>query len=186
MAYISLNAKIATELLGITFDPGETAGGLPIPKSLRLPSFAEIPFALGTTAGKADLMGIAQGTLTPTTPGTTDIALVDLKAINDLNNVPQALVKAVAILVLNFSTTGQLLVGGAATNALVSPFNGSATAKRSIPAGWTDGTRIYPGGDLIWGGSVAAMAVDAGAKILKLDGGANTVPYLVAVLGRTA
>lgn len=182
MAYKSVTATIRGDLLAGTLDPGLLFGTYAQKSITSLPSVRSGQMKFGTGAGNVNLLATVTGTLVASTVN------IDLTAVLDPNGTSKNWARVKAIAIYNFSTTdgNKLLVGGAASNAWAAPFNGSATAILVVPAGWIDsgdGASAYPGVVLIAGANATALATSGTSKVLKLDSGAATIPYGVALVG---
>lgn len=103
---------------------------------------------------------------------------IDLTLLTDIFGNILNFSKIYRMVLHNNDATGGsgVLVGGAASNAWSAPFNGSTTAKFSLPAG----------GDLVFSSPYAGYNVTAGSKVLRLTNdaaspsGANSVTILIA------
>jgi hypothetical protein len=95
--------------------------------------------------------------------------------VDDLGRtIPIAKVRGIVVANLSGTDGQTLTIGGAATNPWTAPF-GSATDKLKIPAGGP----FALGAPLATGLGVTAGASDQ----LKLDPGANTIPFKIFFLG---
>jgi hypothetical protein len=76
-----------------------------------------------------------------------------------------------------------LKIDGTGTNGWVQPFDGITTATLVLPAGVTTGGVLYPGVFLLGGPNLTGLVTGSSNKVLRLDPGANTVPWQVNLLG---
>jgi hypothetical protein len=183
-------ATIAGNMLTASWIAADTFGSAAITGARQLPALPGIGLLDGTGVGQISRVGIASGTLTNGTPGTTDTALLDLKNLVDLNGKPFTdLAKLVSILVLNDSPTAGnvLLLGNSGTNDFADIFNGTATSVLKVGPGYADPVTNgnVPGFAFLFCGALAGYTVDATHKIVKVySGSAVSLPYRVVVLGR--
>lgn len=186
-------ATIAAKLVSASFSPNVAFGTLSLSQTIDLPILNQaINFLNGTAAGQIDRIGIASGTLTNVTPGTTDTVSIDLTSLSDpAGGTFTDTAKLVGILIYNDATAaGSVLTwDGTATAALLGPFAGVATAKLNVLPGHVDpldGTG-KPGVLLLASGCLAGYPVDSTHKVVKLtSGSAASIPYRVVLLGRSA
>lgn len=186
-------AQIGAKLISASFSPNVSFGTLSLSQTIDLPVINQaINFSDGTGVGQINRIGIASGTLTNVTPGTTDVVSIDLMSLTDpAGGTFTDQVKLCGLLILNDSTTaGSVLTwDGTVTNGFIAPLADVATAKAIILPGHVDpgsGT-ARPGFLLMGSGCLAGYAVDGTHKVIKLtSGSAASIPYRVVLLGRTA
>jgi hypothetical protein len=185
MPYSEVVASVASNFISGRIDPGISAGSLGTVKStFPLPNIAAEDLGFGTGAGKVNLMNKpAQGSLL----GTVDI---DLTTLTDPYGAAINFARVKVLAVFNFATNDayKLVMGLAVTNPWAAPFDGLTTGKLHVPPGRLDATLgvTYPGRVLIWAPGATGLAVSGTSKVLRLDSGANTVPYVVALFGNDA
>lgn len=128
--------------------------------------------ASGTGADQADQLFTDTRTLTATSEN-LDLA----GGLTDAFGATITFARIKGIAIRNKSTTDVLLVGGAASNAFV-----------NWVANSSDIVRLRPGGVLVlWAPDATAYAVTAGTgDILKIDSGAATISYDIAIIGASA
>jgi hypothetical protein len=183
--YSDMTLTVAGNFIAGRVDTGQDLGVLGKQNSVvPLPTFIAETLTMGTGAGKLNLMNKVQlGSLT----GTVDI---DLSTLTDPDNqaINYARVKVLAI--LNYATNDayKLVMGLAASNPWVAPFDGLTTGKLMIPPGRIDATTgiTYPGRVLFWANNATGLVVSGTSKVIRLDSGANTVPYFLGLFGNDA
>lgn len=137
---------------------------------------SNLSLADGTGAGQAHQAWADTRNLVATSE---NIDLFNPAASGDAVAQAMAFTRIVALMVRNNATTAGfvLLVGGLGTTAAwTGPFNGVNTSKLSIEPG---------GYILLVAPSAAAWPVTSSSlgHLLKIDAGANTVPYDILVIG---
>lgn len=190
MAYSRLTASIAQDWFRFALDPGIAFGSSTIRGGLTPPTIPAIELVLGQLAGQFDLVALASGTLTNVTPGTTDTANIDLKALVDpVGNAITTMVKCVGILTLNLAqdNVSYLTIGPGASNGFTSMFSGVGGV--IVPPAHQDSSSLAwkYGFDARLGANLAAYAVSSTNKTIKLTSGSSvSLPYRMIILGRTA
>jgi hypothetical protein len=149
----------------------------------------------GSQLDQFNILADVGGTLTNVTPGTTDVANVDLQALSDLAAQTKVAEELVFFAALNFGTTdaGNIYVMPHATNGWTAPFLDMTTpadGKLRVPPGHTDpGTgEVIPGILILASGNLASMPASSSNKVLqvKLSTGAASAEYRIVVAGRSA
>lgn len=139
-----------------------------VPMSL-IPS---LTFTSGTAANQVNVLWADTRTLAATTE---DLDLAGVLAATFGGTVTLARVKG--LYVRNTHATATLTIGGAASNAFLTPFGDA-----------TDKLKVAPGGFVLLAAPLAAgYAVTAATgDILKVDAGASTIVYDIALVGCNA
>jgi hypothetical protein len=181
-AYTTLGVTIPPNILQATLDPGAVLGpaGLALP-IFQFPNLPAINLTLGTAVGNLNILGVDKGTLVATTRA------IDLTAAKDPYGNALNFAKVLALLVWNFATTAgnNLLIDGTVANAFSAPFNGIVTAKKTIGAAFLSGSNVIALPD-VTSNLNTGFTVSGTNKVVQLDAGAFTIPYLVAILGISA
>lgn len=136
----------------------------------------ELGLAAGTGNSQIDEMYHDQRVVTASTPND------DLDLVGVLENVFGRTInfsRVHALLIQNTSTTSgdDLLVGAAASNPWVAPFNGDVNAV----------VKVGPNSQLVLANNVDGFVVTGGsADVLRIahDGGAADITYNIALIGR--
>lgn len=172
--YSKLNASILGTVFNAVLEFGGTLG-----IKVATPAFNSPSFTYGTGLGHVNLLGFLEGTATA---APSDI---DLKATTDPKGQAINFARVRFIEVLNLADVDArvLRIDGTVTNGWVQPFDGITTAKLVIPAGVTTGGVLYPGVFLLGGPNLTGLVTGSSNKVLRLDPGANTVPWQVNLLG---
>lgn len=205
MAYNSLTVGLPGNLISGSIEGGASWGSDALQGAIAIPSLPPITFnkwsGTGSQAGLVDLLHFGgdpfSGTLTSTTPGTTDTVDLDLQAAIDLFGTSKSYAEAVLLAVLNYSTTDgdELIIGGdasdPATNPWVAPFaamTDPTLGRLTVGPAHVDPVtgRTIPGGQLLWSGSLSAFPVSGTSKVLRLFTDAASLPYRVLLAGRSA
>lgn len=168
---------MANTVVGITIS-GRVSGPITGPSNafgspnINLSASGEINLSLGTDANKADLFAVSSGSV-----GTGGTELDMNGSLVDSFGATVSFVDVVGLLIKNTSSSGNLLVGAAATNIWSAIFGNSS-----------DVLVIPPGGFVLFGcGNDPAWAVTAGsADKLKLASSTGTVDYSLLAIGRSA
>lgn len=189
--YSGASADLVTNFFNYTLQGGITFGTATIPSTLPSVTIPAISLSYLDAGGVGTFNRIAHvsGILTNVTPGTTDTANVDLKALNDPYGVAFTdLTKLIGILTVNLANdnVSYLTFGPGATNGLSSLFSG--TGGLLIGPGHTspvDG-QPKPGVFFVLSANVAAYAVSSTIKTVKYTSGSSTsLPYRSVFIGRT-
>jgi hypothetical protein len=172
--YSKLNATVLGTALQADLEFGDTLG-----RKISLPAFNKMEFSYGTGLGKVNLLGFQEGTAFAAP------ADVDIKATTDPNGAAINFARVRAVLIQNRSDVdGRILKwDGTVTNGWLAPFDSIATAKLVILAGATVNGVLIPGIVLLAGPNLTGYVTGSGSKVLRLDPGANTVPWRVELLG---
>jgi hypothetical protein len=198
MALQSLTYGKPSNFVSGSYAPVQTWGTANLGGRLNIPAIGAVDYELwsgsGTQVGKADVLLLKAGTLTSVTPGTTDLADIDLQTALDVSQVAASIDEVVHLVILSDTTNDgtRLVVEPGATNGFTAPFQDMAApadGKLSIPAGFvhpTTGTNV-PGGCEVWGGNLTSFGVDATHKVLRVRLVAGTTAnYRLMLLGRSA
>lgn len=198
MSYRVIDCGLVSGFLNGSFLPNQAWGSQNFGGNLSLPTIPAVRYGLwsgtGSQVGKIDAPVVDYGTLTSTTPGTTDLKDIDLQTALGLDNVAASLDEVVLLAILVDSTTDavRLVLEPGSANGWEAPFRDMADptlGKLSIPPGFVDpvgGTNV-PGGMVIWGGNLASMEVTASKKVLRVRLVAGTTAsYRLVALGRSA
>lgn len=183
MAYTDAQITIAGNILSGWLNPGISAGSLgTLSTKYPIPNIPGATFALGTGAGKFNLMTVLAATLTAATEE------IDLTTLTDPGGQAINFARIKGYGLFNFSvaggsSAGNLIVGGAASNPWAAPFDGTGTSKLVVGPGPSSGV---PGGVVHWFGDATGLAVSGTSKVLKLDSGAATVPWVFIPFGNDA
>lgn len=180
MAYKSLTASVSGSAFSVSLDPGLTYGtSVKPPSKFNLPALQSLPFAFGTGAGKINLAAVQGGTLAVSTP-----VNVDLSTMTDPYGAAVNFAKVRGLMIVNFSTSAVLTVGAAASNPWTALMGGT-TPTFFVGPGYLDATtgKVHPGYEIKARGDAAGFAVSGSSKVLKLDPGASTFDYFLALIG---
>ena len=134
-----------------------------------------ITFTNGTGSNQGNLLYYNQRTVT----GAAET--IDLTTLTDVYGTTLSWAKVKAIILINTATTAGyiLTVGAAASNAWV----GGSTANAGPLVDTTDKVVIGSGGVMYFSSPVDGFSVSGTSKNLKVDPGANTITYTLAILG---
>lgn len=183
------HATIPANLIGASFDPGYAFGSVVVSKDIDVPQVnAAIQFLNGTGLGQIDRIGVAGGTLTNVTPGTTDTFDLNLAAlVNPVGVAFTDLAKVAALLILNDETTaGRVLTADfGQTNGATNLMTGTVP----IQPGHLDPQfgSARTSGLFLFSGSLAGYAVDSTHRVVRLtSGSAASLSWRAYVLGRHA
>jgi hypothetical protein len=198
MALTNLSYSMPANFIQASYLPTKAWGSANIGGTVRLPAVAQVDFGLwsgtGSQVGLGDELLLDSGTLTSTTPGTTDIKDIDLQTALDVSGVAASIDEVVHLCLLVDSTTDavRLVIEGNATNGWTAPFRDMVDptlGKLSVPAGFVNPTSSasVPGGIVLWGGNLSSMPVTGTNKVLRIRLVAGTTAnYRVILLGRSA
>lgn len=155
-----------------TMNFAQTATGGLATASSSLNESISLSFADGTAANQANVLWSDSRTLTATSE---DLDLAGVLA--SVYGVTVALARVKGLYIKNTHATASLTIGGASSNAWATLF-GDATDKLVIP----------PGGFVLLAAPLATgYTVTAGTgDKLKIDSGASTIIYRIALLGCNA
>lgn len=180
-AYTALSLTLPQNLFSSVLDASGIAGPSGVPISAQsFPSLQALNLSLGNAVGSFNILGVSKGTLAaaPTS--------IDLTSMKDLAGGTVAFATVFLILIWNLSATaGKIILwDGTVANCFAPPFNAIATAKFAIGPGFLNGAGAAMSVPAIYqnlnpGGTVNSST----SKIIKLDPGADTIPYLAAVAG---
>jgi hypothetical protein len=178
-AYAKILASIG-KFFTATVDPGATAGQAGIPLSpFNFPALPGLDMTVGTGVGQFNILGVKGGSAAGA------VVDVDLTAIPDPFGTVVNAANVRFIWLLNDDTVaGHVLnVGAAATNPWSALFAASGTFKFTVPPGAVVNGVNYPGQAFIGSPAVGQLPVTGTSKVLRIDPGANTVPYRIALVG---
>lgn len=169
---MSALADLSFQFNGTDFDATAPLGVNALSKAINY----ALSVTNGTGSNQADLLYVNSAGLVSTT-SSLDLAGT---AIKTPLATPVAMVEVVALIIHNTSTlAAQVLIVGNGANPAYAGLFGAGTHTITIPAG----------GIFIWiapldGGGLTVTANTG--DILKLDSGAQTVTFKIAILGRSA
>lgn len=182
-AYADTQFFLAPNFVGGLIDTGGTFQGITYPSRFNIPGLSGPKLINGASgAGKINLISKLY-------QGTAAAAPVDFDLTNLLDKDGNLIdfIRVKGLVTVNFASAAgfDLLLGGAASNAFAAPFNGSATAKMVLPAGFTDSTSgiTYLNADVRMNGSATGWATSGTSKVWQIDPGANSVPYWFFAVG---
>jgi hypothetical protein len=190
----SVTATIPPAILQAFYNPGVLLGAVGLQGgNVGLPAFAGINISNGAgAAGVCNRAALFSGTLTNTTPGTTDTLLLDLTNLTDFTGKAFTdLIIPKALLLFNDGATAgyTLTVQPGATN----PFTGFTGASGAVPVPSTafvdpSTGQLVPGCLFLHSFSAAGFGtVSPTVKIVKItSGSAVSLPYRGVVLGATS
>lgn len=131
MSYRDLTATINSNFLSGRLTPDTTFGSLDVVQTTSIPSLPQVPYTLGTGAGKINLMSkFYTGTLTNQSQ-----FQVDLTAALDPYNTTINFARVKGLLVVNFSQAGNLILGAAGLAPAAAPTLSVAGTDGSLAAG---------------------------------------------------
>lgn len=190
MAYGDITADVRADWITFALTPGVAFGSQVFGGRINPPSLPGISLTKGTVAGKFDLVGVASGTMTNVTPGTTDTVQIDLKALTDpLGAAVTTMVKCIGMFFFNFAQddVSILTVEPAATNPFTSFFSGTGGIN-ILPAHQDPSSLSWKYGfGSVGGMNTSGYAVGTTNKGIKLTSGASTsLPWRAIILGRSA
>lgn len=150
----------------------DTVGETTIVNSNRLRSLCDL--ADGTGSDEADIVWHVENQVLAA-GGSATLGLDNLSqsVFGDIISLSLATVKA--ILIVNTSSSGYLLLGGAASDEWHEPFAASG-----------DKVKIMPGGQLLLANPAAGWSVATGSTDLKIEAVSAEVTYDIAILGTSS
>ncbi|MBN2293494.1 MAG: hypothetical protein JXM70_13780 [Pirellulales bacterium] len=150
----------------------DTAGRTTIVNSNRLRALADLNDGTGTD--QADMVWhVEDQILAAGNSSTLDLENLSQSIFGDAISLSMAKVKA--ILIVNTSSSGYLLVGGAAGDEWLEPFAAAG-----------DKVKVMPGGQLLLANPGGGWSVGAGSTDLKIEAVMAQATYDIAILGTSS
>ena len=132
-------------------------------------------FATGTASYTFDRVWTDDRTLT----ATSEALDLHTSLTSKLDGSAVSFVEVGGIVIHNTSTTSELIIGGAASNQAFANLFGAATER----------IKVQPLGLFVWFSPIdgaGLVVTNTSADQLKIDAGAATITYRIALLGRSA